>query len=198
MAVITLQPNADNTANWIAAAAGDNNVEVQEGVDNEDDTITENTGSRNDIDILELDATPGDFDVAVDYQIRTFAKHEGFVDDTSVNLLTRVTDGGVDIDVNQDTLNITAADGVYTGFNGAVRTNTDTAAEWDVYEIEYQANLVSSGMPDEITWHLTAIEVIVNYDLAPTGGDGTDMPWPGAAQPVQISIGVVPSGPQVR
>ena len=193
MPVITLQPDGEfGTPAWIPKGGGTNDVEVQEGVDNEDDTATENTGARNDIDILELDATPGDFSVAVDYQIRTFAKHEGLVDDTSVNLLVRVTDAGVDIDANQDTLNITGAGGTYAGFNGAVRTNTDAQAAWDGYEIEYQANLVTSGMPDDVTWHLTAIEVIVNYDLA-TGvaQDFEQLP----NQPQRVSIGVVPSGP---
>jgi hypothetical protein len=193
MAIITLQPATDFSAAWVPKGGGTNAAEVQEGVSAHDDTATENTAARNDTDQLELDDTPGDFGDAIDYQISCVILQSGQVDDT-VNVLTQITAVGSAVDAFQDTHDISATTS-YTEFNGAVRTNTDAAAAWDGYEIEYDANLTTSGMPDEVTWAITAIEVVVNYDEAAAGGDGTDIPYPRAEEPLRFRVRVVPSGP---
>ncbi len=168
MAVVTLDPNADRTANWTPKGAGLNNVEVDEGVDAHDSGNTENTtGGNNNSDILELDATPGDFDVAIDYKIRIVIKESGRIDDAPA-IHTRITDVSSAIDGNEDDFALTGVT-TYTVKEGTVRTNTDAKSAWDGYEVRYQFHTHASGMPDGTTAFVTAVEVVVNYDVAVAG-----------------------------
>jgi hypothetical protein len=108
-------------------------------------------------------------------------------------VLAQITDAGVAIDAFQDTFDITST-GSYTTFTGTTRSNTAAASAWDGYEVEYDANLNASGMPDAVTWFITAIEVIVNYDVTATL---THPEWEQPVnQPVRTKLGVVASGPR--
>ena len=88
MPLVILKPDGDGTnINWVPKGGGTNFSEVDEGRASEDGDATENslhpeTGfDPTNGDFYTLDATPGDFDVAIDAQVKAHAHATGVVDD---------------------------------------------------------------------------------------------------------------------
>lgn len=180
MATTTLQPNAEGSfINFTPSSGTDNALMVDEGVASHDGATTQNTQTGTSGDNLELDSTPADFSACIDYTIRCVIRQSGRVDDT-VNMATRIANGGTSLDANVDTHDISTTTS-YTQFDGTTRSNTNNKAAWDGYEVTYQPTRSNSGMADSVTWYITAIEVVLNYTPTDTG-----------AQPYYVRTGGVP------
>ena len=194
MPATTRQPNGDGTIIEWSPDVGANFEEVNEGVSTPDDATSEVTsdgGNNTKDDFYEIQNMPGDFGDAVDFKVRVRGFQTGRVDDTPA-IDTRIFESDESTAIgtlnSHDVTSVTS----FQTFEGAVDANTDDAATWNARKIHLEAQNSASGMADEITWTVTAIEVLLNYDVA-TGvaQDFEQLP----NQPQRVSVGVVPSGP---
>ncbi len=150
------------------------------------------TGNNTVNDFWNMEDMPGDFGDAVDFKITQRTEISGVVDDT-VSFLANIFNAAESAAIGTGFSSSFGNHAWSTSTHSAV-ANTDSATLWDGYKFRSQLNRSNSGMPDELTTRITAMEVDINYDVS-TGGDGTDMPWQEGNQPQPVSIGVVPSGP---
>lgn len=168
MAVVTVKPDGDGTTTeWTPKGAGDNYVEVDEGISGADDDETEVTSDPDDIDFYTLDAMPGDFDVCVDRTITVRAYQSGRVDD-NMRLRPGIFQSNETSIVGPVEIVDISAITSYTDDTGSTVANTDSKALWDTYKFRVRSEQNASGMPDAITVFVTAVEVVINYTS--TGG----------------------------
>lgn len=173
MATIRLKPVANGTGiAWTAVGGGIQAEKVDEGVDTPDDTgseVTENTNGLDD-DNYTMDDTPGDFDVAIDVDLQLRGFQTGRVDDTCLLSAFVVSSDEATVQAAGDAHNVDAVTSYTTFTDASPQANTDSAAAWDGYRIRLRKNKTSSGMPDSVTFTVTAVDVVVNYDVAAAGG----------------------------
>lgn len=174
MAVVTLKPDGDGTTSeWTPKGAGDNYVEVDEGIAGADDDATENTVEPGELsDFYTLGATPGDFDVCIDATGKVRAYQSGWVDDLVINLRVDLRESDETFIAILHTQSLSSVTS-YTTLTGSAVANTDSKALWDTYRIEVVASKVATGMPDAITVFCTAVEVVLNYSTGGTAHTAT-------------------------
>jgi hypothetical protein len=170
MANTTLVPNTVAlSGGFTANGAADIALCTDEGTASHDGDTTYAKAAASNAGRMELTATPGDFDVATNYQIKIVAKNVGGVDDTFA-IDTFIMNAGSTIDGNSDPHTIPNGTGTYALYTGTQRTNTAAKAAWDDYEVQLTPSRTSSGMADTYDVRVTAIDVDLVY-TAVAGGN---------------------------
>lgn len=172
MAVVTVVPDGDGTTLQLTPTTeSDHFDEVDEGISGADDgdTTLETTAGDIEEDFLTLEAMPGDFDTAIDFQITVRTQVAGVVDDT--------VQQRVELFESDETTNLGGIAGIFnnhswTNSSGSVTADSASKAAWDTRKIRLRAHKSSSGMPDATTREFTAVEVVINYDT--TGPPATN------------------------
>ncbi len=169
MATTTRLPDADGiTNNWVPLGGGDNFEEVNEGVGAADDGTSEVTEDTNgtDQDHYTMEDVPGDFGTAntVDHRLRAF--QSGRVDDATEIILQVVNAAEDTVIVSGDAHDVNAITSYTTLTDSTPPSNSDGATAWDGYRFRLQKAKSASGMPDSVTFFCTAVEVLIDYDIA--------------------------------
>lgn len=167
MPATTLVPDGSHTLNNWTNGGGQNDDKVDEGVSTPDDANTEIHSDPNDQDEYTLGPTPGDFDVAVDFKLRGRGHESGMVDDVEIGMVLSIRTAAGGLIGAEETMGF-VNDSSYATREGAVQGNTDDKTTWDGYIFRMVSFQQTTGMPDAAEIFVTAVEVLVNYDVAAT------------------------------
>ncbi len=167
---------------------------VDEGISGADDGTTTllTTNNNTSDDFLQIEDMPTDFGDAIDFIITARTQITGVVDDV-ISALSQVFESTETANVGNNSG--LAGNHTWTDTSASNSINTENKATWNTHKIRLRASRSNTGMPDDVTIEFTAVEVVINYDVA-TGGDGTDIPYLEVEQPRKIVIKVVASGPR--